>query len=340
MKHVEIAAHGGPDALVLRERPDPKPGPGEVRVRVKAVGVNFADILMRMGLYPGAPKPPFTPGYEAAGVVEECGPGVMAWRPGERVVVPTDYGGYSDALVAPAGEIFRIPDGKTFEAAAALTVNYLTAYEALVVQGNLQEGQRVLVHGAAGGVGIAALQVCRIYGAQVFGTASASKHELARAQGCSRPIDYRKEDFEKVIARELKGKGVHLALDPVGGASFKKSYRCLAKGGKLVCYGMSSVAGGPTRSLLRVAWELWRTPKFKPVDLMTDNKGVVGLHLGRMTDQKEHLAASMRRLIEWWEQGKLEPVVGQTFPLEHAGRAHAYIQGRQNVGKVVLTTGA
>lgn len=340
MKTVEITRLGGPEVLSVVERPDPSPGPGQVRVRVRAAGVNFADILMRMGLYPGAPKAPFTPGYEAAGVVDAVGSGVVAWREGDRVVVPTNYGGYASALVANATDIFRVPDGKSLEAAAALTVNYLTAYEALVEQGHLRKGRRVLVHGAAGGVGIAALQIARIFGAEVWGTASASKHDVVRAQGCKRPIDYRKEDFEKVVLRETKGQGVHVALDPVGGHSFAKSYRCLAKTGRLVMYGMSSAATGEKRSMLRVLWELWRTPKFSAFDLMTSNKAVVGIHLGRMTDQKEHLAESMRELLGWWADGKIEPLVGATFPLEHAGRAHEYIQNRQNVGKVVLTCGS
>lgn len=337
MKAVQITRNGGPEVLSVVEQKDPQPGAGQVRVRVRAVGVNFADILMRMGLYPGAPKAPFTPGYEAAGVVDAVGAGVVAWREGDRVVVPTNYGGYATALVADAGAIFRVPDGKTLEAAAALTVNYLTAYEALVEQGNLKKGRRVLVHGAAGGVGIAALQIAKVFGAEVWGTASPSKHDIVRAHGAKRAIDYHKEDFEDVVMKETKGRGVHVVLDPVGGHSFKKSYRCLAKSGKLIMYGMSSAASGQKRSLLRVAWELFRTPKFSPFDLMTSNKGVVGIHLGRMTDQQELLAEAMRELIGWWADGKIEPLVGATFPLELAGRAHEFIQQRQNVGKVVLT---
>jgi NADPH:quinone reductase-like Zn-dependent oxidoreductase len=337
---VQITAHGGPEVLVAKDLPDPAPGAGQVRVQVKAVGVNFADILMRMGLYPGAPSLPFTPGYKAAGVVEACGGGVTVWRPGDRVIAPTNFGGYASRIVARADELFRLPDGKSFEAAAALTVNYMTAYLAMVEQGNLREGQRVLVHGAAGGVGIAAVQIARILGAEIYGTASSSKHEILKAQGVKRAIDYRREDFEDVVLRETRGQGVHLALDPVGGSSFTKSYRSLARGGKLVLYGMSSMASGRRRNLLRVLWEYLRTPRFSSIDLMTSNKGVIGLHLGRITDQRERLAGAMRELVGWWEQGKLEPMVGATFPLELAGRAHEFIQQRQNIGKVVLTVGS
>jgi NADPH:quinone reductase-like Zn-dependent oxidoreductase len=340
MRCVEITGVGGPEVLCLREGPDPRPGLGEVCVRVKAVGVNFADVMMRMGLYPGAPKIPFTPGYEAAGVVAELGPDVSVWKQGDRVIVPTNYGGYSDRLIVRADELFRLPEGKSFEAGAALAVNYLTAYEALIEQGNLQEGRRVLIHGAAGGVGIAAVQIAKIFGAQIFGTASASKHGALKAQGVHRPIDYRSEDFERVVREETHGRGVHIALDPVGGKSYIKSYRSLAKGGKLIVYGFSASTDGRRRNWLRVAWQVLRTSRFSPFDLMNQNRGVIGIHLGRMTDQKEILVPAMRRIVGWWEEGKIEPMVGASFPLEQARLAHEYIQDRKNIGKVVLTVGS
>lgn len=339
MKQAVITRLGGPDVLELRESPDPAPGRGQVRVRVRAVGVNFADTLMRMGLYPGAPKAPFTPGYEACGVVDALGPESGGWREGDRVIVPTNFGGYTDTLVAPAGQLFRLPEGRSFEEGAALTVNYLTAYEALVEQGHLRQGGRVLVHGAAGGVGVAAAQVAKIFGATVFGTASASKHDFCRKHGVDRPIDYRSEDFETVIRKETSGAGVHVALDPIGGHSFRKSYRSLAPTGKLVCYGFSAAAPGTHRRWLSVLWHYLRTPSFSPLALMTENRGVVGLHLGRLTGETELLSAAMKQLLAWWEQGKLAPVVGATFPLEHAGKAHEYLQSRGSIGKIVLTAG-
>lgn len=335
MKAIQITALGGPEVLQFHERPDPAPGEGQVRVRVKASGINFADILMRMGLYPGAPKPPFTPGYEAAGQIDSVGPNVLSWKPGDRVVVPTNFGGYADTLVVRAEEVFRIPDGRSFEAGAALTVNYMTAYEAIVHQGGLQPGQRVLIHGVAGGVGIAAVQIAKIVGAEIYGTASASKHEHLKKDGV-RCIDYRTQDFEREIRKMTDGRGVHLVLDPVGGSSFSKSYRSLAKGGKLILYGFSAAASGERRSLLKAGWEWLRTPSFSPFDLMMDNRGVIGLHLGRMTDQKETLSAAMRQLVVWWQEGKIAPLVGATFPAALTGKAHEYIQSRQNVGKVVL----
>ena len=339
MKSVYITQQGGPEVLQIRESADPIPGPGQVRVKVKAVGINFADLLMRMGMYPGAPKTPFVPGYEAAGIVDQAGPGVLNWRAGDRVVVPTNFGGYSDTLVAKTDEIFRIPEGKSLEAGAALAVNYLTAYEALIEQGNLQKGRRVLIHSVAGGVGLAAVQVAKIYGAEIFGTASASKHDFLKKQGVHHCIDYRTQNFEKEVRAITKGAGVHVVLDPVGGASFGRSYRSLTKSGKLILYGFSAAASGPTRGLLNTAWQWLKTPSFSPFDLMMENRGVIGLHLGRMTEQKELLATAMTQLVAWWEQGKIEPVIGATFPLELAGKAHEFIQSRQNIGKVVLTCG-
>jgi NADPH:quinone reductase-like Zn-dependent oxidoreductase len=287
-------------------------------------------------MYPGAPKPPFAPGYEAAGVVDALGPGAPGLKIGDRVVVPTNFGGYADTLLAAPDACFPIPAGKGFEAAAALTVNYLTAYEALIHQGGLQKGQRVLVHGAAGGVGIAAVQVAKIFDAEIYGTASRSKHDALKKYGV-RCIDYRTEDFEARIKADTHGQGVHVALDPVGGVSFKKSYRSLAKTGKVILYGFSAAATGEKRNLLKLGWEWLRTPSFSAFDLMMDNRGVIGLHLGRMTEQKEVLSAGMRQLVAWWSEGRIEPMVGATFPAELAGKAHEYIQSRQNVGKVVLT---
>jgi len=340
MRAIHITRHGGPDVLELRSAPDPVPGAGQVRVRVKAAGVNFADIMMRMGMYPGAPATPFVPGYEAAGVVDAIGPGLPRdsnLREGDRVIVPCDYGGYADTLVAKAGEVFPIPEGKSFEEAAALTVNYLTAYLALIEQGNLQEGRRVLIHGAAGGVGIAAAQISRIHGAEVFGTASASKHEAARREGVDHAIDYRTEDFEEVVRRKTGGRGVHVVLDPVGGAHFAKSYRCLAIGGKLIVYGFSAGATGRSRRVLSLLWHWLRTPSFSPFDMMSSNRGVIGLHLGRMTGETELMKAALIKLVAWWTEGRIRPVVGASFPAEEAGKAHAFIQDRASTGKVVLT---
>jgi len=337
VKSVYITRVGGPEVLEVRDLPDPEPGPSQVRVRVQAIGINFADILMRMGLYPGSPTPPFVPGYEVAGIVDSAGSEVRDLGPGSAVVVPTNFGGYSDTLVAEASEVFPIPPGKSAPAGAALTVNYLTAYQALVHQGNLQKGQSVLIHGAAGGVGIAAIQIARLLEARIYGTASSSKHDYLRKQGVDVCIDYRRENFAGRVRERTGGRGVHLILDPIGGDNFRRSYKSLAPGGKLVMYGFSAASGGRTRSWPRLAWHFLRTPGFSAMDLMTSNKGVIGIHLGRMTQEKELLRSHMTQLVRWWAEGRIAPVVGASFPMALAAQAHEYIQDRKNIGKVVLT---
>ncbi len=252
-------------------------------------------------------------------------------------MVPCNYGGYADTLLVKATDVFPIPAGKSFEEAAAMTVNYLTAYLALIEQGNLREGRRVLIHGAAGGVGIAAAQISKIYGAEVFGTASAAKHDAVRKEGVDHPIDYRNEDFEAVVKKVTGGRGVHVALDPIGGVNFAKSYRSLAVGGKLIVYGFSAAAPGKSRQLLSLAWHWLRTPSFSPFELMSSNRGVIGLHLGRMTGETEVLKAAPTTLVGWWTEGRIRPVVGASYPAEDAAKAHAFIQDRGNTGKVVLT---
>src|SRR5262245_58962604 len=190
MRQVWITRTGGPEVLQVREAPDPEPGQGEVRIRVKASGVNFADTMARVGLYPDAPKPPCVVGYEVSGVVDKLGPGADGPAPGTRVVAPTRFTGYSDTVVVPSIQASPLPDALSFEKAAAITVNYLTAYLMLVRLGNLQKGDTVLVHAVAGGVGQAALQICRHRGATVIGTASPSKHERLKSLGVAHCIDY------------------------------------------------------------------------------------------------------------------------------------------------------
>ena len=250
MKQVWIPKIGEPEILELREAPDPEPKPGQVRVRVNAAGINFADILARMGLYPDSPKLPTVVGYEVAGTVDGVGDGVTGYRNGDRVVCLTRFGGYSDVVCAPQSSVRPIPENLDFEGAASIPVNYLTAWLMLVHLGHVRAGDRVLVHACAGGVGLAAVQISRHFGAEVIGTASASKHQRLREMGVSACIDYRAQDFEVEVKRLTDGRGVDIALDAIGGASYRKSYKSLATLGRLFIFGASSVAPGITRSWL------------------------------------------------------------------------------------------
>lgn len=337
MKAIEVTKYGPPEVLVLRERVEAPPGPGEVIVRVAAAGINFADILMRLGLYPGTSKPPFTPGFEVAGTVEAAGAGVDAPRAGERVVAFTfQGGGYADRVTIPAERTMPLPAAMSFEDAAALPVNYLTAYQALTYMANLRRGERVLIHAAAGGVGIAAIQLCKLAGAETFGTASASKHDFLLRQGLDHPIDYHGQDFETEVRRLTRNDGVDVVLDAVGGASYRKSYRLLRHGGRLICFGMSSAVAGKGRSLKALAaW--WNTPSFNPMDFIGKNRAVIGVHLGTMGRAKPALVRSwMMELFELYAAGKIKPHIGKTFPLAEAVLAHHFIHDRKNIGKVLL----
>ena len=201
MRAVVITRHGPPEVLKVEERPDPPVGPGEVRIAVRAAGINFADTMARAGVYPDAPKPPSVVGYEVAGEVESVGDGVEGTKVGDRVLAGTRFGGYAELVSVPDGQIVPLPDRLSFEQGAAFPVNYATAYAGLVIMGGLKEGERALIHAAAGGVGISAIQIAKWRGAEIFGTASASKHEAIKGQGVDHAIDYRSQDFRDEVMR-------------------------------------------------------------------------------------------------------------------------------------------
>lgn len=338
MRQIAIARHGGPEALVLLEGEDPIAGEREIRIRIRAAGVNFADVLARMGLYPDAPPLPFVPGYEVSGVVDQVGQGASGFAVGDHVLALTRFAGYADTVVVPAEQAVAIPAGKDFRAAAALPVNYLTAFLMLERLACLQRGDRVLIHGAGGGVGLAALQIAKAKGAQTFGTASMAKHERLKEMGLDHAIDYRTQDFEAVIHELTGGKGVDVALDPNGGESARKSYRSLAPMGRLVLFGLASSSGsGKKRNIATAAKALARTPIYHPIKLMNDNKGVIGVNLGRLWTEGEKVRAMLAEVVQRWADGELSPTIDSTFPLEEAAAAHDRLQERRNFGKTVLT---
>lgn len=335
MRQVWITRRGAPEVLEVKEAADPEPGEGEVRIDVRATGVNFADIMARMGLYPDAPALPCVVGYEVAGEVSGVGRGVSDISEGDRVFALTRFGGYSDRVCVPAEQVQQMPSGLSFEDAAAIPVNYLTAWLMLVKLGNVEEGERVLVHAAAGGVGQAAIQICKWRGAEVIGTASKGKHERLQKLGVAHTIDYRNEDFEEAVRSKVGT--VDIVLDAVGGASFKKGQRLLAPMGRLFMFGVSSFAPGTTRSMLTALKGFIQLPKFNPVALMNDNHGVFGVNLGHLWDVGPKLRRMLGQIAERVEAGDFAPVVDKTFSFDEAPAAHQYIQDRKNFGKVVLT---
>ncbi|MDY0003250.1 MAG: zinc-binding dehydrogenase [Polyangia bacterium] len=337
MRQVQIPKHGPPEVLRLIEAPDIEPGPGEVRLAVKAAGLNFADVLARKGMYRDAPPPPLVVGYEAAGVIDKAGEGVSPSRLGQRVLAMTRFRGQSSQVIVAEDAAVPMPQGMTFEEGGGLPVAYLTAYHMLIYLGNLHPGERVLVHSAGGGVGIAAIQLARWRGAEIFGTASKGKHERLRELGVEHCIDYRTENFEAAVKKASGGRGVHIALDPVGGDSFRRSYRALGKNGRLFCFGISSFSKSDRRSLLGAAKGIVRTPFFHPLGLMLDNKAVFGVNLGQLWDEAEVMRGQLTALMDLYREGVVKPVIDRAFPAEEAAAAHRHIEDRGNFGKVVLT---
>lgn len=340
MRAVWITSAAGPDGLRVRETADPVPGPGHVRIRVQATGLNFAEVMAAQGLYPDAPKRPCVMGYEVAGVVDATGDGSQApgLAPGTRVVALTHFGGHSDVVCVPAEQVLVIPDGKDFAEAAALPVNYLTAYHMLFRVAVVRPGERVLVHMAAGGVGMAVLQLCRtVPDVEVFGTASAAKHERLRAEGCAHPIDYRTTDYAAEVRRLTGGEGVDVVLDPLGGADSRKGLKLLRPCGRLVTYGFANLSSGPRRRPLHMLSAAAGIPLLTPVQLMNSNRTVSGVHIGRLWGQAGMLRQEFGELIALWAAGTITPVIDSSYPFAEAAAAHRRILDRQNTGKVVLT---
>jgi NADPH:quinone reductase-like Zn-dependent oxidoreductase len=313
----------------VEERPDPVPRAGEVLVRVRAAGINFADLMARIGVYPDAPKPPAVVGYEFAGEVEGTGARVMG---GSR------FGAYAELVAVPEDQLVPLPDDWSFEEGAAFPVVYATAYAGLVRYGSLLAGERVLLHAAAGGVGIAGTQIAKLLEAEVFGTASASKHDAIRGFGVDHAIDYRTKDFAKEVRRITGEKEpLDLVMDAIGGRSWKKSFSLLRPGGRLVPFGAAELVTGDRRSIPAALRTLAGTPRFNPIRLASDSKAVIGLNMLRLWDAKGSLDEFIEPLSAWVSEGRLRPVVAEAFPLAEGPAAHRFLQERKNVGKVVLT---
>ena len=336
MKQVWITKYGAPETLEIRSADPAAPGEGEVTVSVKAAGINFADIMARKGLYPDAPKLPFVVGYEIAGVVERAGPGVAPSFVGKDVVALTRFGGYADTINLPAESLFEKPGNLSFEEAAALPVNYITAYQLIVIMGSLRGGTTVLIHNAGGGVGLASLQIAKHLGAVTIGTASASKHQFLKEQGLDHAVDYRVKDWDRTVRDLTGGRGVDLILDPIGGAYWKKNLRLLRPTGRLGCFGVSSVAESRAGRLPAMLSLLARLPFLNVLSLMNGNKGVFGVNVGHLWKEGDRIRGWVKEILSGVAEGWVKPHVDRSFSFEEAAAAHRYIEERRNRGKVVL----
>jgi NADPH:quinone reductase-like Zn-dependent oxidoreductase len=337
VRQIVTTGTGGIEVLKVQEKPDPQPRAGEVLVRVRAAGLNFADILSRQGLYPDSPPKPCVMGYEVSGVIEAVGDGVNSSFVGKSVAALTRFGGQSDLVVVKGTQIFEKPADLTFEQAAAIPVNYLTAYALLVVMGSLHAGESVLIHNAGGGVGLAALDVAKKIGAVTYGTASPSKHKFLSERGLDHAIDYRSQDWFPVLQQLTNGRGVDLIIDPIGGSNWKKSFAALRHTGRLGMFGVSTASANGLSGKLKLLKAVLQTPWFHALPLLNRNRGVFGLNLGHMWHEPEKIAVWMRDILRGVEEGWVRPYVDQTFSFDDVGKAHQYLEARKNIGKVVLT---
>jgi len=336
MRQIMFRRNGPPDVLEIVEGDDPSPGPGQVRIRVAAAGVNFADVMARLGVYPDAPPLPSVVGYEVSGTIDAVGDGVSDRRIGERVVAMTRFGGYSDVVVVDDEQAARIPDGLDPVTAAAVPVTGLTAWMILHIHGRIRAGDRVLVLGAGGGVGLMALDMLTEAGCEPWGAASPGKHERLQARGWPHLVDYRQPDWTERLAAEVDG--FDLVLDPIGGRSWGTSLDLLRPGGRLVAYGMSANAMGERRSLLAVARNLTRVPwlRLMPINLINENKGLLGVNMGHLWDEGPRVRSWLDEVLARVGDGRITPDVHATVPFSEASEAHRILQDRENLGKVLL----
>lgn len=322
MKAMIATQWGEPSEMQYAEVPDPMPGPGQVLIDVKAIGCNFPDILIVQGKYQMKPPLPFSPGHEVAGVVLAVGTGVTRVTPGQRVFAMIDLGAYAERAVSDNARVFAIPDGMSFEEAAAFALVNQTSYSALVHRARMQSGEWLLVHAAAGGVGLAAVQIGKALGARVIATAgTAAKLEIARQSGADTLIDYQTEDWVERVKQVTDGHGADVIYDPVGGDVFDGSSKCIAFEGRLLVVGF---AGG-------------RIPSIAANRILLKNMSVVGVHWGMYQLLGSPLVDEwMNALFAMYVKGQVWPVIYKTFPLAEAAKALAAIASRESYGKVIL----
>ncbi|XP_023691549.2 synaptic vesicle membrane protein VAT-1 homolog [Paramormyrops kingsleyae] len=330
-----LCGYGGYDKVKLQVMQGmPVPKKGEVMIRVKACGLNFADLVARQGLYERLPPPPITLGMECAGVVEAVGEGVTGRKVGDKVFAVNAYGLWQEVVLTGAQFTFTMPEGISFEEAAAFPVNYMTAYLLLFKFANLQPHQSVLVHMAAGGVGTAVTQLCKLVeGVTLFGTASASKHEAIRQGGVTHPIEY--QSYVDDI-RKISPKGLDIVLDPLGGSDVQQGFDLLKPMGRLVTYGFANALTGPKKNRMALAKMWYNEFSIKAMALMQSNKVVCGFHLGYLYKEREVFEEVVGKLLELYKQGKIKPRVDSVHHFEQVGDAMRRMQERLNIGKVIL----
>jgi len=337
---VQIPRFGPPEVMVEKEIPLPPPGPGEIHLRVGGSGVNFADLLQRAGLYGEVPDLPYAPGFEVAGHVARVGEGVERWKEGDRAVALLRFGGYARDVILPADQAFPFPAALTPSQAAGIPVVFLTAWVCLFETGHARPGDSVLVLGAGGGVGTAAVQLAVNRGLKVYGTAGTPEKrafvvdELG-AEACFDSRGAWADDLHEALGHK---RGLDIALDPVGGKATAAARKLLNPLGRLVFYGMSEAMPGRKRSWLKAAWARFQTSKIHPLSLVVPNQGIFGIHLLYLKEKEEMMGPALEEIFGGVVDGRWKPIMDRSFPLDGAGAvgAHRFLHDRKNLGKVVL----
>ncbi|WP_343732447.1 NADPH:quinone oxidoreductase family protein [Duganella sp.] len=322
MKAVVCETWGAPDTLTVQDLPDPRPGPGQVVIDVRAAGVNFPDVLIVQGKYQFKPELPFVPGSEVAGVIQSTGSDVTTFQPGDQVIAFVPTGGFGQQLLAPAQALIPMPSGMDFDTAAAITLTYGTSYHAIVDRAKLKNGENMLILGAAGGVGLAAVEIGKALGARIIACASTDeKLEVCRQHGADVLINYSQADWREQVKTATGGKGADVIYDPVGGDYAEPAFRATAWGGRYLVVGFAN----------------GEIPKL-PLNLaLLKGASLVGVFWGEHTkrDPKGNMA-NMRQLLQWLHEGKIKPRISGRYKLEDAAQALNDMAARKVTGKVVV----
>ena len=341
MKAVFVTRFGPPDVLEIREVPRPEPGHGEVLVRVKSIGLNFAEVFGRLGVYPSIPDPPFVPGIECSGVIESVGSGVRRVKRGDKVMVFSRQGSYAEYVCTPERFVTKMPRGLSFDVAAALSVTYYSAYHGLVTLANIRKGEKVLIHAGAGGVGTAAIQIAKYLGAEVFATVgSDEKVQIATGQGADHVVNYRTEDFGEFVKMKTGGEGIDVVLDSVGGEVFKRGWNLLAPMGRYVVFGFAAVTGKSSISKIKALGQALRVPWIFPPSLVSKNVSLMGFNLYFLTHKVQYFRSVSDTILGWYSRKIIRPVLGRKFPLSRIVDAHTFLQSRKSVGKLIVDVDA
>lgn len=332
-----VTSFGPPETLRLKEVTKPVCEKNHILVAVKAIGLNFADVMARLGVYPSVPDPPFIPGLEVSGVVIEVGSEAKSFKRGDRVIAFTRQGAYAEFVSVNENHAYPIPKKMSFEEGASIGVTYLTAYHGLVTLANIRKDEKLLLHAAAGGVGTATIQIARHLGVEVFGAASsAQKLDVAYQQGMQHGFNYQTEDFERGVRQKTQGKGVDVVMDSVGGMVFRKSWRLLAPMGRYVLYGFAAVTGKRGINKLKAMKEMIVTPLVYPPNIVSKNIGLFGFNLYFLFDKVEYFKKASRQLMKWYNEKVIKPVIGARFTFDRIAEAQGFLQSRKSFGKIVV----